>query len=92
MPRVVEVSWPKLKVIGYGVGPKKMSEHFCYISVSKNHINLGFNYGSDLPDPKKLLQGSGKKYRYIKITQPDQLDNPAIRELILAASKYLPNL
>jgi len=28
-PDVVEVPWPKQKIIGYGVGPKKMSEHFC---------------------------------------------------------------
>ena len=42
MPEVVEVPWQKQKNIGYGVGPKKMSEHFCYIGVFKNHINLGF--------------------------------------------------
>ena len=37
-PEVVEVPWQKQKIIGYGVGPKKMSEHFCYIGVFKNHI------------------------------------------------------
>ena len=44
----------------YGVGPKKMSEHFCYIAPQKYYVNLGFMYGADLPDPNGLLEGSGK--------------------------------
>jgi hypothetical protein len=92
MPDVVEVPWPKQKIIGYGVGPKKMSEQFCYIAVFKERINLGFYYGSDLPDPEKLLEGTGKSLRHIKISQKEQLDNPAVRELIEVASKYLPKL
>jgi hypothetical protein len=87
-PGVVEVPWPKQKVIGYGVGPKKMSEHFCYISVSKNHINLGFMYGAELPDPKGLLEGDGKLLRHVRITQPEQLSNPALRNLIQVASVH----
>ena len=31
MPNVVEVPWPKMRMASYGVGPKKNSEHFCYI-------------------------------------------------------------
>ena len=92
MPGVVEVPWPRQKTIGYGVGLKKMSEHFCYIAVFKNHINLGFFYGSDLPDPENLLEGTGKRLRHIKISQGEQLENPAIRDLVVAASGYLPKL
>ena len=92
MPDVVEVAWPRQRIIGYGVGPKKMSEHFVYIAVFKARINLGFYYGADLPDPENLLEGSGRDMRHIKIMQPGQLENPALRELIVAASKYLPKL
>ena len=35
MPEVVEVPWPRQRVIGYVVGPKKMSEHFCYVAVQR---------------------------------------------------------
>lgn len=87
-PAVVEVPWPKQRVIGYGVGPKKMSEHFCYISVSENHINVGFMYGAELPDPHKLLEGSGKLLRHVRITQLHELENPALRELLEVASKH----
>ncbi len=87
-PEVVEVAWPKQRVIGYGVGPKKMSEHFCYISVSGNHVNLGFNYGSELPDPDQLLEGTGKLFRHVKIRSTAALENPALRRLLEAASRH----
>ena len=87
-PGVVEVPWPKQRVIGYGVGPKKMSEHFCYISVSKNHINLGFMYGAELPDPEGLLEGEGKLLRHVRITQSEQLSDPALRRLLEVASVH----
>ena len=92
MPEVVEVPWPKQKIIGYGVGPKKMSEHFCYIAIFKTRLNLGFFYGAELPDPDHLLEGTGKLLRHIKISVPEQVENPAVRALVEAASRYLPRL
>jgi hypothetical protein len=88
MPDVVEVPWPRQRLAGYGVGPKKMTEHFCYISVHKSHIDLGFNYGSELPDPEGLLQGTGKLFRHLKITTPEDLARPAVRRLLEAASTH----
>ena len=87
-PAIVEVPWPKQRVIGYGVGLKKMSEHFCYISVSRNHINLGFMYGAELPDPEKLLEGSGKLLRHVRIDNLEQLSKPALRQLLVTASRH----
>ena len=87
-PAVVEVAWPRQRNIGYGVGPKKMSEHFCYIAVLQDAINLGFMYGSELPDPKKLLKGTGKLLRHARISTPEQLTDPALRALLKAASKH----
>lgn len=84
-PDVVEVPWPKLKVIGYGVGPMKNTEHFCYIGVYGTHINLGFNYGINLPDPNGLLEGTGKKFRHMKIMDLRDLNQPALKALLRAA-------
>ncbi len=88
MPDVVEVPWPRQKIIGYGVGPRKMSEHFCYIALHQNHVNLGFNYGAELPDPEGLLQGSGKQFRHVKINEPEDLSSPALRRLLEVASTH----
>jgi hypothetical protein len=84
-PDVTEVPWPNQGIIGYGIGPKKMSEHFCYIGLYKNHVNLGFYYGTSLPDPAGLLTGTGKNLRHIKIRSTDDLANPAITTLLKAA-------
>ena len=81
-PDVVEVPWPNQKIIGYGVGPKKMSEHFCYIGAQTKYVNLGFYYGALLPDPEGLLEGTGKKLRHIKVKEVDMVDQPALREMI----------
>jgi hypothetical protein len=81
-PEVVEVPWPKQRIIGYGVGPKKMSEHFCYIGAHSEHVNLGFYYGADLSDPEELLKGTGKKLRHIKVRTVEDVDRPAIRHMV----------
>jgi hypothetical protein len=84
-PKVVEVPWPKLQITGYGVGPKKSSEHFCYIAPFVTHVNLGFNYGVRLPDPKGLLEGTGKKFRNVKILHLNDVKRPALKKLLRAA-------
>jgi hypothetical protein len=84
-PDVTEVAWPKQGIVGYGVGPKKMSEHFCYIGLYRNRVNLGFFYGADLEDPEGLLEGTGKKLRHVKVVDPAVLENPAVRGLVRLA-------
>ena len=88
LPDVVEVPWPRQKTVGFGVGPQKMSEHFCYVAVLPDRVNLGFNYGSELPDPEGLLQGTGRLFRHAKIASPRDLENPALRRLLEAASRH----
>ena len=92
MPGITEVPWARQRIAGYGIGPKKMSQHFCYIAPYKNHLNLGFMYGARLPDPQNLLEGAGADLRHVKIRAAADLQNPALRELIMAASGYLPKL
>lgn len=92
MPGITEVPWSQQKNVGYGVGPKKMSEHFCYIMPHSNYVNLGFMYGADLDDPEGLLEGKGKALRHIKIRTLEDVNKPAIRKLIEAASQHLPKL
>lgn len=87
-PDVTEVPWPGQNVVGYGVGPKKMSEHFCYIAFHKDHVNLGFNQGAQLPDPAGLLAGPGKTMRHTKISASKDLGEPALRTLLVEAAAH----
>src|SRR5512139_1089983 len=69
----------------YGLGPKKMSEGYVYIMPNDSWVNLGFYKGTDLPDSKGLLEGTGAKMRHVKIRSLAEADQPAVRELIRAA-------
>jgi hypothetical protein len=52
-------------------------------------INLGFVSGARLPDPSRILEGSGKSVRHVKIRSKAELEErlQAVRALILAAAK-----
>ena len=80
-----EIVWPKLRIASYGVGPKKMTEHYAYIGVQKAHVNLGFYYGAILPDADGLLEGTGKKLRHLKIRSLDVAESTAVKALLKAA-------
>jgi len=92
LPKVVEVVWVREGSAGYGVGPKKMSEHFCYIAPQRAYVNLGFFYGSDLEDAAGLLEGSGKRLRHVKLRSVSDVENPELLTLVRAASQHLPRL
>jgi len=85
MPDVSEVVWKQQKIARYGVGPRKMTEHFCYIAPHKDHVNLGVYYGSIFSGPADLMEGTGKLLRHIKIRELVEPENPAVRSLIEAA-------
>lgn len=88
LPQTVEVVWKQQRIAGYGTGPKKMSEHFAYIAPMKKHVNLGFYYGSELPDPDSLLDGTGALMRHIKIKSLDEARKPAVRALLDVAKGH----
>jgi hypothetical protein len=78
----VEVVWPRQHIASYGVGPKKMSEHYAYISVQESYVNLGFFHGASLPDPQGLLEGTGKKLRHIKIRSASDIRRAGVAALL----------
>jgi len=87
-PEVVEVVWERQKIAGYGTGPKKMTQHYHWIQPAKKHVTLGFNYGTELPDPGGLLEGTGKLFRHIKIKTRADLDNEHLIELMTFATTH----
>ena len=64
---------------------EKMSDAFCMIPIYSNHLNLGFNKGTLINDPKKLLEGTGKLIRYIPIKNKTDYRNDNVKTLIKSA-------
>ena len=52
------------------------------IRASANGVKLYFNQGKELPDPEKLLQGSGSQVRSIDVEGASTLARPAVASLI----------
>lgn len=84
-PDTVEVSRNGEKTAAYGFGPKKMSEAYAFISVHREHVNLGFYHGTQLNDSSALLEGTGSLIRHIKLKRTEDLDNPALQDLLQQA-------
>ncbi len=88
LPQTVEVVWPHQKTAGYGTGPKKMTEHFIWLAPQARHLVFGFFYGTELPAPEGLLEGTGRLMRHVKIRSDADLENPELRRLIEVATTH----
>ena len=72
--------------IGYGTS-NRLRDGVFHIAVYSNHVNLGFNDGAALDDPKGILQGAGSRIRHITIKTPQDLERPELRAYIRRARK-----
>ena len=72
--------------IGYGTS-NRLRDGIFHIAVYSKHVNLGFNDGASLDDPKGILQGSGKQIRHITIKTAEDLERPELRAYIRRARK-----
>jgi hypothetical protein len=58
---------------------------FGYVNVFRSHVNVGFFQGAELPDPARLLQGTGKFMRHVKLRPGTAPDAASLARLIEAA-------
>ena len=58
---------------------------FAYVNVFTSHVNVGFFHGAALPDPARLLQGSGKFMRHVQLKPAIPINAAALTTLIDAA-------
>jgi hypothetical protein len=58
---------------------------FGYVGAYKAHVNVGFFFGAFLDDPARLLQGTGKRMRHVKLHPGGDVDATALGSLVDAA-------
>jgi len=78
---IIEIPDVKANIIGYGFGHGYI-DTICVIIPSKKGIKLGFNRGAELPDPGKILTGSGKVHKYAEIKSDEDIKNNAVKNLL----------
>jgi hypothetical protein len=84
LPKVRETVDPTGPYIQYAYGTGYHGV-VSYITVNQKGVKLGVARGTSLPDPKKLLRGTGKANRHVVISTPADLETPGLRSLIRAA-------
>jgi|SRR6266498_3444173 hypothetical protein len=87
MPKVYEFIYHD--AVGYSVNESPF-DRICYIAPQKGYVNFGFFFGADLPDPKHLLIGEGKRMRHVKVRSVEEAKNPALAKLIAATWNEAP--
>jgi hypothetical protein len=88
LPGATQLVYDTYNALGIGFGPsEKASEAIFSIVLYPRYVTLFFLQGVHLPDPKRLLQGSGKVVRHIKLESSADLDKPAVRKLMTVALK-----
>jgi hypothetical protein len=66
----------------------KLSDAFCMLPIYTNHLNLGFNKGTLLKDPNKLLTGTGNLIRHIDVKNTSDYRNQKVEALIQEAIDF----
>ncbi len=65
----------------------KKIKNFAYLSTTKNYVTLGFFNFQNLEDPDRLLEGTGKDMRHIKIKKAADINKVLFKKWLKAATK-----
>jgi Domain of unknown function (DU1801) len=86
LPTANELVWDNYNffVIGYSA-TERPSDSVFQIVAAANGVGLAFYHGADLPDPHKILLGSGTQNRFVRLESAETLRRPEVKALIEAA-------
>src|SRR5215471_5394470 len=85
-PDSVELIYDAYSAVSAGYSfTGRPTDSFVYVAAYPKGVNIGFWDGTALPDPDRLLEGTGKRSRHVKIRAAVDLERPAVRDLIRAA-------
>ena len=87
-PTATELVYDNYNFFVIGFGPNdRPSDCIVTIAAAANGVGLCFVRGASLPDPAKVLLGSGKQTRFIRLPSADVLDRPEVRALVASAAE-----
>ncbi len=82
-PRGCELVYDNYNALVFAFAPgERASEAVVSVAGYPRWVTLFFLDGVKLKDPHKLLQGSGRQVRGVRLASADELDQPSIRALI----------
>lgn len=85
-PTANELVWDNYNFFVIGYSPTdRPSDSIISIAARANGVGLCFIRGATLPDPQRVLLGSGKQTRFIRVESIDMLALPEVEALFEAA-------
>ena len=85
-PTANELVWDNYNFFVIGYSPtERSSDSIVSIAARANGVGLCFIHGAALPDPKKVLLGSGNQTRFIRLESAAVLARPEVEALFAAA-------
>ena len=73
--------------IGFATGDS-LHETFAAVVVYPKHVNIAFNQGATLKDPRGVLVGTGTSMRHVRVDDVTTLDDAYLAKLVRAAAKH----
>jgi hypothetical protein len=86
LPTAFELVYDNYNFFVIGYGPTlRPSDAIISMTAAASGVGLCFLRGAALPDPARILLGSGNQTRFIRVESPDVLARPEVEALIAAA-------
>src|SRR5215207_5481635 len=86
MPAAVELVYDNYNALAIAfASSERRGDWIVSLAVYARGVSLYFIYGVALPDPDRLLQGSGNQGRFVRLESASLLDRPEIEALLEAA-------
>jgi hypothetical protein len=86
LPTAIELVYDNYNALAIGFGAtERASDCIVSLAVTPRGPALCFIYGAKLPDPKRVLQGSGNQTRFIRLESATSLARPEVEALLRAA-------
>jgi hypothetical protein len=93
-PSAIELVYDNYNFFVIGYSPtERPTDYIVSLAANAKGIGLSFNHGAALPDPGRILLGSGKQNRFIRLENARVLAKPEVEALLRAAiaqAKSLP--
>jgi len=86
LPTANELVWDNYNFFVIGYSPtERPSDSIVAIAAAASGVGLSFYRGASLPDPHRILLGSGTQNRFIRFESAETLARPEVEALITAA-------
>jgi len=86
VPGATIMVYDNYNALAIGFGPTDKAGHAVLsLAVMPRWVTLCFLRGVRLPDPHRILNGSGSRVRHVRLHTPEAFDDPRVQDLIEAA-------